>query len=65
MGGYSTYARNKRYRLYRITKFRTSLIRDEILTRRVKADPLDVAEGKRGRSFFGVGDGFGHGQLPA
>jgi hypothetical protein len=43
MGGYSTYARNKRYRLYSITKFRTSPIRDPLLTRRVKADPLEAA----------------------
>ncbi len=34
---------NKRYRLYSITKFRTSPIRDALLTQRVKADPLEAA----------------------
>jgi len=43
MGGYTTYAKNKRYRKYRVTKFCHAPTRNPILQRRVPAGPLESA----------------------
>lgn len=43
MGGYTTHAKDKRYRRYRITKFCHAPTRDPILQRRVRADELEQA----------------------
>jgi hypothetical protein len=43
MGGYTTQAKNRRYRKYRITKFCHAPTRNPILQRRVSAEPLEMA----------------------
>lgn len=43
MGGYTTHAKTKRYRKYRITKFCHAPTRNKILQRRILAEPLENA----------------------
>lgn len=57
MGGFSNYNRNRRYRKYSITKFRSYPIRDDLLTRKVKADPLEAAVMRAMREIFAQAPG--------